>query len=58
MSKKDFKRQWSCTGPSWPLCFIFVLICIKGGYLDFLHLTELKNIYITEIHILKQTNNQ
>ena len=25
----------------------------KGGYLDFLHLSELKNIYITEIYMKK-----
>ena len=27
---------------------------LKGGYLDFSHLTELKNIYITEIYMKKQ----
>ena len=27
---------------------------IKDGYLDFLHLTELKKIYITEINMRKQ----
>ena len=27
---------------------------LKGGYLDFSHLTELKNIYITEVHMKKQ----
>ena len=27
---------------------------IKGGYLDFSHLTELKNIYFTEIYMKKQ----
>ena len=26
----------------------------KGGLLDFSHLTELKNIYITEIYMKKQ----
>ena len=26
---------------------------LKGGYLDFSHLTELKNIYITEIYMKK-----
>ena len=26
----------------------------KGGYLDFSHLTELQNIYITEIYMQKQ----
>ena len=26
----------------------------KGGYLDFSHPTELKNIYITEIYMKKQ----
>ena len=26
----------------------------KGGYLDFLHLTDSKNIYITEIYMKKQ----
>ena len=26
----------------------------KGGYLDFSHLTELKNIYITEIYMKKK----
>ena len=27
---------------------------IKGGYLDFSHLTEFNNIYITEIYMKKQ----
>ena len=27
---------------------------VKGGYLNFSHLTELKNIYITEICMKKQ----
>ena len=27
---------------------------VKGGYLDFSHLTELKNIYTTEIYMKKQ----
>ena len=27
---------------------------IKGGHLDFSHLTELKNIYITETYMKKQ----
>ena len=27
---------------------------VKGGYLDFSHLTELKYIYITEIYMKKQ----
>ena len=27
---------------------------IKGGHIDFLHFTELKNIYITEIYMKKQ----
>ena len=27
---------------------------LKGGYLDFSHLTKLKNIYITEIYMKKQ----
>ena len=26
----------------------------KGGYLDFSHLNELKNMYITEIYMIKQ----
>ena len=26
---------------------------LKGGYLDFSHLTKLENIYITEIYIKK-----
>ena len=26
----------------------------KGGHLDFPHLTELKNVYITEIYMKKQ----
>ena len=29
----------------------FFSLELKGGYLDFSHLTELKNIYITEIYI-------
>ena len=32
----------------WPLCSH-----VKGGYLDFSHLTELRNIYITEIYMKK-----
>ena len=38
-------------------CFqnhLFYLRADKGGYLDFLHLTELKNVYITEIYMRKQ----
>ena len=33
---------------------------LKGGYLDFLHLIELKNVYITEIYMktIQITNNQ
>ena len=27
---------------------------LKGGYLDFSHLSELKNIYITEIYLKKE----
>ena len=27
---------------------------LKGGYLDLSHLTELRNIYITEIYMKKQ----
>ena len=30
-------------------CFFF-----KGGHLDFSHLTEFKNLYITEIYMKKQ----
>ena len=30
------------------------VIQIKGGYLDFSHLTELKNIYIAEMYMKKQ----
>ena len=29
----------------------------KGGYLDFSHLTELENIYITEIYMRKQNKS-
>ena len=50
-----------------PLCYVtewnFLVISmhigtyvpiLKDGYLDFSHLTELKNIYITEIYTRKQ----
>ena len=30
------------------------VLSVKGGYLDFSHLTELKNIYITEFYMKKQ----
>ena len=30
------------------------MACLKGGCLDFSHLAELKNIYITEIYMEKQ----
>ena len=36
-----------------PQCFLCNLY-LKGGYLDFSHLAELKNIYITEIYMKKQ----
>ena len=29
-------------------------LSVKGGYLDFSHLAQLRNIYITEIYIEKQ----
>ena len=31
-----------------------ILLFFKGGYLDFSHLTELMNIYITEMYMKKQ----
>ena len=31
---------------------------LKGGYLDFSHLTKLKNIYITEIYMKRLFNHQ
>ena len=31
--------------------------CVKGGYLDFSHLTELKNIYIINVCLKKNNNN-
>ena len=30
---------------------------LKGDYLDFSHLTELENIYLTEIYMKKQHNS-
>ena len=30
------------------------MMCLKGGYLDFSHLTELNDMYITEIYMKKQ----
>ena len=50
--------------PEWKLQMTFyslgeqlyqiILKSIKGGYLDFSHLIELKNIHITEIYMKKQ----
>ena len=47
-------------GPIWPNEYFWTLFfqfnsldSVKGGYLDFSHLTELKNIYITEIYMKK-----
>ena len=34
------------------------ILALKGGHLDFSHLTELKYIYITEIHMKKHTNHE
>ena len=34
--------------------YVYAVCDIKGGYLDFSHLSELKNIYITEIYMKKQ----
>ena len=31
---------------------------LKGGYLDFSHLTELENTYITEIYMKKKKKNK
>ena len=44
---------------SWQLVQLSMLSSsyFKGGYLDFSHLTELKNIYITEIDMKKQYNS-
>ena len=33
------------------ICFFVTDFALKGGYSDFSHLTELKNIYITEIYM-------
>ena len=33
---------------------VFKSFFVKGGYLDFSHLTELKNIYLTEICMTKR----
>ena len=30
------------------------MLSLKGGYLDFSHLTELRKVYITEIYMKKQ----
>ena len=35
--------------------FIYPSI-IKGGFLDFSNLSELKNVYITEIYMKKKNN--
>ena len=37
-----------------PFPTIFSTHSIKGGYLDFSHLAELQNLYITEIYMKKQ----
>ena len=37
---------------------LIILENLKGGYLDFSHLIELKNIYITEIYMKINTNHQ
>ena len=40
-----------------PQCFLAIpkrIYVPIGGYLDFSHLTELKNIYVTEIYLKKQ----
>ena len=37
---------------------MYNFIDFKGGYLDFSHLTELKNIYLTEIYMKNNTNHQ
>ena len=40
-------QQFPCRGPRRHLCTL-------GGYLDFSHLTESNNIYITEIYMKKK----
>ena len=35
-----------------------VLLSFKSGYLDFSHLTEFNNIYITEIYMKKKKKKQ
>ena len=37
-----------------PFCMTGQKSYLKGGYLDFSHLIELKNIHITEIYMKKQ----
>ena len=36
------------------LTLYYTIQSFKGGYLDFSHLTELSNLYITEIYMTKQ----
>ena len=47
----------SCAGHvlrKFDLPYLVHHLAFKGGYLDFSHLNELKNIYVTEIYIRKQ----
>ena len=54
MSRRPFKRL-----PIW-ISFYKIIsgnlkhLTIKGGHLDFSHLTEFKNVYVTEIFMKKQ----
>ena len=50
---KQFLRYSQCFLPYMALIFHFKMH-FKGGYLDFSHLVELKNIYITEIYMKKK----
>ena len=36
---------------------VILELTFKGGYLDFSHLTELKNMYITEIYMKKKNHS-
>ena len=37
-----------------PVFYQYWVRALKGGYLEFSHLTELRNIYITEIYMKKK----
>ena len=54
------RKRWIPACSDFPTIFLPIpkrISVLKGGCLDFSHLSELKNLYFTEIHMKKNNTN-